>query len=91
MFVSSFPQIPLNEVFERLDIGATVITPNRRLALAFIDKFNNRQISQQNIVWPSADILPFSALIERIYLDKLYSKRTSEFPLLLTSAQEQVL
>jgi ATP-dependent helicase/nuclease subunit B len=92
--ISQFPQIRLNEVFERLDAGATVITPNRRLALALKDKFNNHQISQQNIVWNSADILPFSALIERIYLDTLYAKHASEFPLfplLLTPAQEQVL
>lgn len=89
--ISQFPQTPLNKVFERLDAGATVVTPNRRLALAFKHKFNNRQIGQKKIVWPSADILPFSAFIERIYLDTLYSKHTSEFPLLLTPVQEQVL
>ncbi len=86
-----FPQIPLSKVFERLNAGATVITPNRRLALALKNKFNSYQTGQQKIVWPSADILPFSALIERIYLDTLYSNCTSEFPLLLTSVQEQVL
>ncbi len=86
-----FPQIPLNDVFASLNAGATVITPNRRLALALKDKFNNHQISQNNIVWHAADILPFSAFITRIYLDTLYSQHTSELPLLLTSAQEQVL
>ncbi|MCH9639978.1 MAG: PD-(D/E)XK nuclease family protein, partial [Betaproteobacteria bacterium] len=86
-----FPQIPLSKVFERLNAGATVITPNRRLALALKNKFNSYQTGQQKIVWPSADILPFSAFIERIYRDTLYSKHTSEFPLLLTPVQEQVL
>ena len=86
-----FPQAPLSEVFERLDAGATVITPNRRLAVALKDKFNNDQVCRKNVAWFSADILPFSAFIARIYYDTLYSQRTSEFPLLLTPVQEQIL
>ena len=88
---SQFPQIPFNEVFKRINAGATVITPNRRLALALKEKFNQDQISQRMAVWYSADILPFTALIERIYLDTLYSQQASVLPLLLSVAQEQVL
>lgn len=88
---SQFSQIPFNEVFKRINAGATVITPNRRLALALKEKFNQDQISQSLAVWYSADILPFTALIERIYLDTLYSKQVSVLPLLLSAAQEQSL
>lgn len=88
---SQFPQIPFDEVFKRLNAGATIVTPNRRLALALKKKFNQNQISQQRVVWYSADILPFTALIERIYLDTLYSSQPSVLPQLLSTAQEQVL
>ncbi len=87
----SFQKITLNEVFERLDAGATVVTPNRRLASALKDKFDRYQIEQNKVAWCSADILPFSALIKRHYLDTLYSERASKLPLLLTPTQEQVL
>lgn len=88
---SPFSHIPFSEVFKRINAGATVVTPNRRLALVLKEKFNQDQISQSRAVWYSADILPFSALLERIYLDTLYSERTPVLPLLLSTAQEQVL
>ncbi|AEJ00937.1 putative DNA repair protein [Nitrosomonas sp. Is79A3] len=92
MFDSSlFPQIPFSEVFKRINAGTTVVTPNRRLALALKEQFNQDQIGLKLAVWYSADVLPFIALIERIYLDALYVKQTSTLPLLLSAAQEQVL
>ncbi|UJP00821.1 MAG: PD-(D/E)XK nuclease family protein, partial [Nitrosomonas sp.] len=86
-----FPHIPLTEVLERINAGTTVVTPNRRLALALKEKFNQIQISQKRAVWYSVDVLPFSTLIERIYLDALYAKQSLKLPLLLSAAQEQVL
>lgn len=86
-----FPQIPFNEVLKRINAGATVITPNRRLALALKEKFNQNQINQKLTVWYSSDILPFAALIERIYLDTLYLSQSSVLPQLLSNVQEQVL
>lgn len=88
---SQFPQIPLNEVFKRINAGTTVITPNRRLALALKEKFNQDQISQKMAVWVTADVLPFTAFIERIYLDALYARQSSRLPLLLSTVQEQAL
>ncbi|MBP6058415.1 MAG: PD-(D/E)XK nuclease family protein [Nitrosomonas sp.] len=88
---SQFPQIPCSEVFERINAGTTVVTPNRRLALALKEKFNQERISQRAAAWYSADILPFTALIERIYFDTLYSKQALTLPLLLSIAQEQAL
>jgi len=88
---SLFPQIPSCEVFKRINAGATVVTPNRRLASALKEEFNQDQISLNLAVWFSADVLPFTALIERIYLDALYAKQAFTLPLLLSAAQEQVL
>ena len=88
---SQFSQIPFSEVFKRINAGTTVVTPNRRLALALKEKFNQERISQRAAAWYSADILPFTALIERIYLDTLYSKHALTLPLLLSVAQEQAL
>jgi ATP-dependent helicase/nuclease subunit B len=42
-----FPKIPFNEVLKRINAGATVVTPNRRLALALKEKFNQNQINQK--------------------------------------------
>jgi len=88
---SQFPQVPLSEVFKRIDAGTTVVTPNRRLALALKEKFDQDQISRNMAVWYSVDILPLTALIERIYLDALYAVQSFRLPLLLSASQEQVL
>jgi probable DNA repair protein len=89
--LSQFSQICFSEIFKRINAGATVITPNRRLALALKEKFNQEQINQKAAAWYTADILSFTSLIERIYSDALYSKQASMLPLLLSAAQEQAL
>ena len=93
MFGSSqFLHISLEEVFKRIDAGTLVVTPNRRLALALKEKFDQYQIaSQQKTVWYPIDVLPFKALLERIYFDVLYSERTFSIPLLLSATQRQAL
>lgn len=88
---SQFPQVPLTEVFKRIDAGATVVTPNRRLALALKEKFDQDQIGRNRTVWYSVDVLPLTALIERIYFDALYAAQSFRLPLLLSVAQEQAL
>ncbi|WP_297326038.1 PD-(D/E)XK nuclease family protein [Nitrosomonas sp.] len=88
---SQFPQIPFSEVFRRINAGATVITPNRRLALALKARFNQEQVNGKAAAWYTADVLPLTSLIERIYFNALYSKQALTLPLLLSAAQEQVL
>ncbi|PTN10707.1 PD-(D/E)XK nuclease family protein [Nitrosomonas aestuarii] len=93
--LSQFPQLPFDAFFKRLNSGitvtTTVVTPNRRLAQALKDSFNQHQTNQHKAVWHSADILPFTSFLERIYLDVLYSSDFQDIPLLLTSAQAHVL
>lgn len=71
--------------------GATVVTPNRRLALSLRRDFDDAQAAKGLAAWESADILPFSAFVERAYDDALHSDIAPGLPLLLTPAQEQQL
>ncbi|MGP1677934.1 MAG: PD-(D/E)XK nuclease family protein [Burkholderiales bacterium] len=83
------------QLFARLALGlaggVTVITPNRRLAQALARVFDAEQTALGRTAWESADILPYSAFVERCYEDALYSKLASELPILLTPAQERAL
>jgi len=89
------PVIPRNELFGRLAEGhaarLTVVTPNRRLAQALAREFDAGQAAKDLNVWETADILPFSAFVERLYEDALYSDIASQLPALLTGAQERAL
>ena len=93
--ITGFPGISKAQVFallaEGLRGGATVVTPNRRLATVLRRDFDDTRAAQGITVWESADILPFSAFVERAYEDALYSDRATELPILLTAVQEQAL
>lgn len=83
------------ELLQRLAAGhaarPTVVTPNRRLAQELAREFDAEQIAKGLPVWETADILPFSAFVERLYEDALYAELGVSLPLLLTPAQEQAL
>jgi probable DNA repair protein len=92
------PQVSLSDVFAGIaagpQAGVTVITPNRRLARSLKSEFDQTQAVRGATVWDSADILPVSAFIERIYEDAQYSAYSAgarRLPMLLKPAQEQVL
>jgi len=88
--------IDKNDLFARLAAGSgariTVVTPNRRLAQALAAEFGRFQVASGRPVWESADILPFSAFVERAYEDWLYSESDDgDVPVLLTPDEEQSL
>jgi probable DNA repair protein len=89
------PQVPspetLVDLVAGLKAGDTVVTPSKRLAITLRREFDRAQAARGIAAWASADILPISAFIERIYEDALYSAQAPHLPLLLTSAQEQLL
>jgi probable DNA repair protein len=94
----NFPQVSLSDVFAGIaagpEAGVTVITPGRRLARALKSEFDRTQALRGATVWDSADILPISAFIERIYEDaqySAYSMGSGRLPALLKPVQEQVL
>jgi probable DNA repair protein len=93
--ISNFPCFHSNDIFTHLaaglTAGVTVVTPNRRLAEELKREFNQAQAAGGLAAWESADILPISAFIERLYQDALYSGQAPGLPMLLTPAQEDVL
>ncbi len=52
---------------QALAAGATVVTPNRRLALFIKYEYDAAQAAGGNTVWPSADALPYGAFLERTW------------------------
>ena len=92
---AEFPRFTKAEAFARLaeglQAGVTVVTPNRRLALALKREFDDAQAGRGLAVWESADILPLTAFVERAYEDALYSEHAGALPVLLAPAQEQAL
>ncbi len=77
------------DLAKRVAAGCVVITPNRRLAAYLKQQYDAKQAASGMLAWPSADILPFSAFVERAYEDALYSDQAAALPILLTPAQEQ--
>jgi len=90
-----FAPVAKSELFARLAEGhaarVTVVTPNARLARELAREFDAGQAAKDLKVWETADILPLSTFVERLYEDALYSELAAKLPLLLTPAQEQAL
>jgi probable DNA repair protein len=81
--------LPKPELLARLAAGATVLTPNRRLAQALMREFDDHQIGRGLAVWDAPDILPFGGFVERLYQDAFHSAGGAALPPMLTAAQEE--
>jgi ATP-dependent helicase/nuclease subunit B len=91
---TQFHFLSQKDLYKRLSAGvtaATVVTPNRRLAQALVNDFNQHQLDRQRVVWQTPDILPYAAFLERIHLNTLYSTSDADLPLLLNAMQAQML
>src|SRR5688572_17710431 len=71
--------------------GLTVVTPNRRLALALLREAGDRHVARGSSVWETPDVLPFPAFVERLWSDATFSERGATVPAVLSAAQEQKL
>lgn len=84
-----------SELLARLAAGlaarVTVVTPNRRLAQELAREFDAGQSAQGLEAWEAADILPLSALVERLHEDALVSDLAAKLPVLLGGAQAHSL
>src|SRR5688572_33330696 len=58
--------------------GLTVVTPNRRLALALLREAGDRHVARGSSVWETPDVLPFPAFVERLWSDATFSERSEE-------------
>jgi len=79
------------DLAQRIEAGCAVVTPNRRLAAHLKHDYDAWQMQAGKPAWPTADILPLSAFVERAYGDALYSGHAAGLPLLLAPAEEQAL
>src|SRR5262245_52280081 len=90
---AEWPVIEKGALFERLARGRaadlTVVTPNKRLSQALMLEFDAFQVGKALSVWEAPDILPFGALVQRLYEDGVYADLPAELPMLLTPAQEE--
>src|SRR5450759_3585251 len=79
------------DLLARLEAGATLVTPNRRLAQHLKREFDGAQQSKGLAVWPTPDVLPLSTFIERCFDAALHCADGQPLPVLLTPAQEAVI
>ncbi|MEM7193467.1 MAG: PD-(D/E)XK nuclease family protein [Pseudomonadota bacterium] len=78
----------LNEhVFDRLRNGGTVVTSTKRLARELSLGFDAHQLTSGHAAWPTADILPYGAWLERLW--QQFKVVTSDHSLLLQNTQLQ--
>lgn len=69
----------------------TLVTPNRRLAAYYKREFDRAQLNAGLTVWPTPDILPFPAFVERTWHGLMLRAEPSARLQLLDSAQSQLL
>ena len=69
----------------------TLVTPNRRLAAYHKREFDRAQLNAGLTVWPTPDILPFPAFVERTWHGLMLRAEPSTRSQLLDSAQSQLL
>ena len=79
------------DLLAKLESGATLVTPNRRLALHLQREFASAQQIAGRSVWQTPDILPLSAFVERSYDGALHAADSHALPPLLSTAQETAL
>lgn len=91
----SAADLPKSALLDRLAGGhaarITVVTPNRRLAQALAADFDRAQSGAGKSSWETADILPFSAFVARLYEDALYAEGGERLPRLVSPDEESCL
>lgn len=92
---SAFPLIDKTALFDHLAAGLaggmTVVTPNARLAQVLQREFDAAQAARGLQTWETADILPWTAFVARLYEEALYAAPagpSARLPILLTQPQE---
>lgn len=80
----------IETIIELIQRGSTILTPNRRLAATLHQIYNDYQKESERYAWQTADILPLSSWLQRLWTDYTAS-HLDHHPLLLTNSQEQFL
>jgi ATP-dependent helicase/nuclease subunit B len=85
--------LTIQQLFEALrhNERATVVTPNRRLAVYLKDQFDAAQLLAANKAWATPDIVPLATFFERTYRILSLRAEAGPQPQLLDAAQSQLL
>lgn len=78
-------------LLEALDVGATVVTANNRLARYVGQLHDDRKLQAGQQAWVTPDILPWGSWVQRLWEEACLSGAVQESPLLLTPEQERYL
>ena len=68
----------------------SVVTGNKRLSRVLVEQHNQAQVERGLQAWPAPDILPWSAWLQRSYIE-LQSYQDAPLPRLLSDVQEQII
>ena len=75
------------DVFSAIALGATVVTPNRRLARFLHQQYDRAQHLAGRHVWPTASILPYSAWLRLLWEEALEGGIAADRALLVEDVQ----
>ncbi len=84
---TDFPSLSREALWEQLEAGGIALTVNRRLARSLKTEYDRRQQARGLKLWPTPQILPLSAWLERSYGEAVLD--SALFP--LSALQEQAL
>lgn len=74
----------------RENTNITILTPNRRLAATLHHDYQHYRIEQGDECWQTADILPISTWLQRLWSEQI-NQTINAAPLLLTTTQESFI
>ena len=74
-------------VLMALEAGALVVTPNKRMARHLVALYDREQRADGRNVWPAPTIVPWSAWLDRLWLDVLVAGCREEPPRRVTPSQ----
>jgi hypothetical protein len=83
--------IASGDALEQALAGATLVTAGRRLARALRERVSRLQRARDRQAWAAPAILPWSAWIENLWQELLFSERSGQLPIALDEHQEQLV
>src|SRR5690348_6150793 len=82
--------LPYQSLLDSLNENTVVLTPNRRLAATLHKLYQEKQSSENKSAWKTPVIIPAATWIQ-LQWETLQNNPANTLPLLLNSAQENVL
>src|SRR5512133_3186961 len=78
--VATEERVSLDDAFASLASGAVLVTANRRLARTLRHKFDSLQREQGHTTWSTPAVMPWSAWVDRLWDEYLFSGQIAGTP-----------